>query len=126
MEESKFLGYTIIDEGKLTIAKESVNRLRDKVRQQASRNLGRSLKEVVSKLNEQLMGWIGYFKLTEYQSQLKELDGWIRRKRRCYKLKQKKWNYTITNYLIEFRGKARSSWDTAKSGKSQKSCYFEP
>ena len=115
--ECKFLGYTITDEGKLTIAKESVKRLKDKVRQQTRRNLGRSLEEVVSKLNEQLRGWIGYFKLTEYPSQLKGLDGWIRRKLRCYKLKQKKRNYTIAKYLIELGVKACNAWKTAKSEK---------
>lgn len=115
--ECKFLGYTITDEGKLIIAKESVNRLKDKIRQLTRRNLGKSLEEVVRKLNEQLRGWIGYFKLTEFPSQLRSLDGWIRRKLRCYKLKQKKRNFTIAKYLIELGVEARSAWNTAKSCK---------
>jgi len=115
--ECKFLGYTITNEGKLIIAKESVNRLKDKIRQLTRRNLSKSLEEVVCKLNEKLRGWIGYFKLTDYLSQLRALDGWIRRKLRCYKLKQKKRNFTIAKYLITLGVKAHSAWNTAKSSK---------
>lgn len=115
--ECKFLGYTVTNEGKLKVAKASVKRLKDKVRQHAKRNLGRSLEEVINNLNKQLNGWIAYFKDSDYISDFRDLDGWIRRKLRCYKLKQKKRSYTIAKYLIELGVKAHSAWNTAKSSK---------
>lgn len=115
--ECKFLGYKVTDDGKLIIAKESIERLKERVRQLTRRNLGRKLEEVISKLNEKLRGWVGYFKLTEYLSQLRALDSWIRRKLRCYKLKQKKRNFTIAKYLTTLGVKTHSAWNTAKSSK---------
>lgn len=99
--ECKFLGYKVTDEGKLIIVRESIDRLKERVRQLTRRNLGRKLEEIISKLNEKLRGWVGYYKLTEYLSQLRALDSWIRRKLRCYKLKQKKRNFTVAKYLIK-------------------------
>lgn len=81
--ECKFLGYKVTEEGKLTIANESIKRLKDKVREITKRNGGKGLEEVIQTLNKKLIGWIGYFKLTEYISQLRGLDKWIRRKLRC-------------------------------------------
>lgn len=116
-EECKFLGYTLLNDGKLILAKESVKRLKDNVRQITKRNRGRDLMEIVRQLNKLLSGWIGYFKLTEYPSQLKALDGWIRRKLRCYRLKQRKRSWPIAKFLRSLGVPAQSAWITAKSSK---------
>lgn len=117
VEECKFLGYKLLNDGRLILAKESVKRLRDKIRQITKRNRGRNLKEIVRQLNKLLLGWIGYFKLTEYPSQLDNLDGWIRRKLRCYRLKQKKRSWSIAKFLMSLGVPAHSAWNTAKSSK---------
>ena len=117
VEECKFLGYKLLNDGRLILAKESVKRLRDKIRQITKRNRGRNLDEIVRQLNKLLLGWIGYYKLTEYPSQLRDLDGWIRRKLRCYRLKQKKRSWPIARFLITLGVPARSAWNTAKSSK---------
>lgn len=106
-EECKFLGYQLLNDGKLILAEESVKQLRDKIRQIMKRNRGKHLQEIIRQLNQLLLGWIGYFNLTEYPSQLRELDRWIRRKLRCYRLKQKM-----------FGIHAQSAWMTAKSSES--------
>ena len=116
-EECKFLGYTLRSEGILTIAQESLKRLRDKVRQITRRNRGRKLEYIVKDLNRLLKGWIGYFRLTDYPSQLKALDGWIRRKLRCYRLKQRKRAWPIARFLIELGVPRNNAWNTAKSSK---------
>lgn len=116
-EECKFLGYKLLNDGRLILAKESVKRLRDKIRQITKRNRGRNLKEIVRQLNKLLLGWVGYFKLTEYPSQLDDLDGWIRRKLRCYRLKQKKRSWSIAKFLILLGVPERSAWNTAVSSK---------
>lgn len=116
-EECKFLGYKLLNNGKLVIAAESLSRMKDKIRQLTRRNRGVTVAKVVQQLNEQLIGWIGYFRLTEYRGQLEDLDGWIRRKLRCYRLKQKKRSWPIAKFLMELGVPARSAWGTAKSEK---------
>ena len=113
----KFLGYKVLSNGELVLAKDSVKRLQGKVRQITRRSRGASLEEVVRQLNEALIGWVGYYKLTEHRSQLERLDGWIRRKLRCYRLKQKKRSYPLAKFLIKLGVPAHSAWNTAKSGK---------
>lgn len=117
VEECKFLGYKLLNDGRLVLAKDSVKSFRDKVRQITKRNRGRKLEEIVRQLNVMLSGWVGYFRLTEYTTQLGDLDGWTRRKLRCYRLKQKKRSWPIAKFLIELGVPAHSAWNTAKSGK---------
>lgn len=100
VKECKFLGYKVQNDGRLMIAKESVKRLRDKIRQITKRHRGISLPEVITQLNKLLQGWIGYFRLTEYPTQLKDTDSWVRRKLRCYRLKQRKQSQSIVKYLM--------------------------
>lgn len=100
-KECKFLGYKVQNDGRLMIARESVKRLREKIQQVTRRSRGVKLSEVISQLNRLLLGWIGYFRLTEYSIQLKDLDSWIRRKLRCYRLKQRKRGRSIAEFLME-------------------------
>lgn len=116
-EECKYLGHRLLNDGKLVIAKESIERLKDKIRTITKRNRGKRLEEIVKQLNMQLQGWIAYFCMTEWPSQLKDLDGWIRRRLRCYRLKQRKRSYPIAKFLIGLGVNARSAWNTAKSSK---------
>jgi len=81
------------------------------------RNRGKSLEEVIKEINTILPGWIRYFKYAACETILKTLDGWIRRKLRCYRLKQLKRSKTIATMLIK-RGIANgSAWSVACSGK---------
>lgn len=116
-EECKFLGYKLLNDGRLILARESMKHLQNKIRQVTKRNRGLSLQEIIKQLNKQLVGWIGYFRLTECPSQLKELDGWIRRKLRCYRLKQRKRSYPIAKFLIDLGVQAHVAWSAAGSSK---------
>ncbi len=115
--ECKFLGYRILNDGRLTIVKESISRLRKKICQLTKRNRDKKLEEIVHQVNRQLQGWIGYFRYTEYESQLRLLDGWIRRRLRCYRLKQKKRTCTIAKWLVKLGIPEYSAWGTAGSSK---------
>jgi hypothetical protein len=75
------------------------------------------LEEVIRELNIFLPGWMRYFKYAACEGITEDLDGWIRRKLRCYKLKQLKRAKTIATLLIQ-RGIAEASaWKVATSGK---------
>lgn len=83
--ERKFLGYTFTAqrESRLRIAPQSVQRLRQKVREVMRVGRGRSLRQTIETLNALLRGWTHYFQLTQSKSVLEELDGWLRRRLRC-------------------------------------------
>jgi hypothetical protein len=115
--ETKFLGYRVVKDGILTISPVNINRLKDKVRKITRRNRGVSLKLLVSELNSVLRGWLQYFRLTKWRGNLVDLDRWIRRRLRCYKLKLCKNVYTIKLFLSSQGIKQRQAWNIAKSGK---------
>lgn len=118
VEECKFLGFNLLNDGRIAIAKESIKTFKDKIRKITKRNRGMKLEEIVRQLNVMLIGWVGYFRLADEQpSQLGSLDGWIRRKLRCYRLKQRKKRWPIAKFLIDLKVPERNAWNIAKSGK---------
>jgi group II intron reverse transcriptase/maturase len=80
----KFLGFsfTYHREPKVRIAKESVKRMKDKVRDITSRKKPYPMDYRIEKLNQYLMGWCGYFALADTPSVFKKFDSWIRRRLR--------------------------------------------
>jgi len=115
--ETKFLGYTILDSGIITIANQSVERLKKKVKELTKRNRGVSFGQVVSELTPVLRGWLNYFHIAKCKSLLRNLDAWIRRKLRCYRLKQCKRAITLKRFLRSLGVPNWQSWILALSGK---------
>lgn len=118
--ERKFLGYSMTSNRKprLKVAKESVKRLKGKLREIFRRGQGRSLEQlIVGDLTPLLRGWMNYFRLAEVKGVFEELDGWIRRKLRGVIWRQ--WRRTITRAkslmrrgLDELR-----AWESANNGR---------
>jgi group II intron reverse transcriptase/maturase len=81
----KFLGFSVTAQRatRLRIAKSSVQRLMQRVRELSRTGLGRSLRHTIEDLNPLLRGWIHYFQLTDGKGVLADLDGWVRRRLRC-------------------------------------------
>lgn len=115
VSERKFLGYRISDNGTLTIAPESISRAKDKIRAITKRNRGISFKSVIVELNQFLTGWQNYYKLSSSKNLYRHMDAWIRRKLRCYRLKQKKRCYPIVKFLIDLGIPERDSWNIGMS-----------
>ncbi|MFD1032256.1 group II intron reverse transcriptase/maturase [Metaplanococcus flavidus] len=80
----KFLGFsfTFHKEPKVRIAKASINRMKDRVREITSRKKPYSMEVRIEKLNQYLTGWCGYFALADTPSIFKNLESWIRRRLR--------------------------------------------
>ncbi len=95
-----FLGYGFwrAKDGRvrLRLAGKALKRLKARVREATRRRRGRSLPQIAQELKEYLHGWWGYFRLAEMPSTLRELDQWIRRRLRCYCLRQ--WKCGRTAY----------------------------
>jgi RNA-directed DNA polymerase len=99
--ERKFLGFSVTAQrdSRLRIAKQSVQKLRQRVRELLRAGRGWSLSHTIEKLNPLLRGWINYFQLTEAGGALAELDGWVRRRLRCVLWRQWKRRFTRARKL---------------------------
>lgn len=115
--ELNFLGYSILSKGELGLSKQSEQRLKDKVREVTKRNRAISLEEMLKELRIKLQGWLNYFCYAKMQSKLEGIDGWIRRKLKCFRLKQSKRTIGIVRWLRKLGVEERLSWRTALSGK---------
>jgi len=98
--ERQFLGYTVMEDGKLAASARSLARLRDRIREMTRRGRGLPLARVIADLNGYLRGWCGYFRLIEVRFPLADLDGWLRRRLRCYRLNQAKTTSGIARLLM--------------------------
>jgi group II intron reverse transcriptase/maturase len=86
--ELNFLGYTIHYGGKLGISRESFDRFKQKLRRITRRNRGISLDQMIQGLNPVLRGWLNYFRLARMKQKLEFLVAWLRRRIRCFRIKQ--------------------------------------
>jgi RNA-directed DNA polymerase len=88
--QRKFLGFSFTSQkqARRRIAPKAVERFKTRIRELTQRRRGRELKAIIEELNLYLNGWRGYFGFCETPSVLKELDGWLRRRLRCYIWKQ--------------------------------------
>jgi len=84
---------------------------------QVKQNKGVRFEQIVSELTPILRGWLNYFQFARCKSLLKNLDSWIRRKLRCYRLKQCKRAITLQRFLESQGVDSWQSWILALSGK---------
>ena len=117
--ERKFLGFSFTSNQtpKIRVAKESIKRLHKKVREITSRKKPFPMDYRIERLNQYLMGWLGYFSLADTPSIFTQLDGWIRRRlRMCL---WKNWKKTSTRYrnLIQLGTPPGKAWEWANSRK---------
>jgi RNA-directed DNA polymerase len=117
VEERKFLGHRLLSDGRLGIAPGSLERAKDRIRSITRRNRGIGLERMVGELNSFLSGWVTYFRHAAMRNHLVELDGWVRRKLRCVRLKQCKRVKSMVDFSVRQGVSQRQAWCTALSGK---------
>lgn len=127
--ERKFLGYSMTQEEKprLKIAKESIRRVKEKLKKKFQSGRGQNLRRIIENINPLIRGWINYFKLIEEESSLKDLDKWIRHRLRAIIWRQMKRTKTRVRVLTG-RGIGRDRvWMLIKQQKGpwRSSCSFE-
>jgi RNA-directed DNA polymerase len=87
-EGFEFLGYRF-EGGTSWVRRKSQQKFRDRIRETTGKVGGKSLKEVISKLNPILRGWCNYFRgVTKYT--LGTFDGFVRRRLRAIIQRQNK------------------------------------
>lgn len=116
----KFLGFsfTAHKEPKVRIAKTSMNRMKDKIRDITSRSKPYSMEQRIAKLNQYLTGWCGYFALADTPTVFVKLEKWIRRRLRMCMWKDWKKSSTKVRKLTGLgipKGKAYEWGNSRKS-----------
>ena len=96
----KFLGMTIVD-GTRAIAKKSLRRAMDKVKELTPRGTHQKLEDTIKQINSWYMGWSGYYKMTQYPSQLNTIESHIRRRLRSRVVNQQKSRRNLFNKLTK-------------------------
>jgi RNA-directed DNA polymerase len=81
------------------ISPKSVDRAKEKIRQITSRSRGVSFAQVIVELNLFLVGWLAFYRFAAFRAVLVRMDEWIRRRLRCYRLKQRKRGTSISGLL---------------------------
>jgi RNA-directed DNA polymerase len=88
-KDTKFLGMTIIG-GTIAIASASMNRAMAKVKELIPRGTYQTMEKALERINEWYMGWSGYYRMTQYPSQLRKIEAHIRRRLRSRLIGQQK------------------------------------
>lgn len=89
-QERQFLGFSFTSNRWLKIkpsAKALMN-VKYRIRKITRRSRGISLLQVIKELTTYLRGWVGYYRLVETPTIFRDLDSWIRRRLRCFVMKQ--------------------------------------
>lgn len=89
-QERQFLGFSFTSSRwlKIKLADKALKKVKHRIKKITRRSRGISLLQVVKELNAYLRGWLGYFRLIETPTIIRDLDSWIRRRLRCYVMKQ--------------------------------------
>jgi RNA-directed DNA polymerase len=119
--QRKFLGFSISDQTppKRHIAPKAVARFKRKVREMTRRMRGVSVRQVVRNLAKFLPGWANYFGHTQWPTELRDLDGWIRRRLRSYVWRQWQTPKRRVAELVRLGVGRSQAWGTVK-------CQFGP
>ena len=100
----KFLGYCFWahkDETKRAVAGQTLERLRQRLRELTRRTSGRSLAQIAERLRAYVPGWKAYFRLAQTPTVMRRLDAWLRHRLRAVQLKQWRSGPTIFRELCK-------------------------
>ncbi len=115
--ETNFLGHSLLTKGRIGLSKASEERLKNKLRVITKRNRGVSLGTILHELKPVVRGWLQYFKHASMQTKLTKIESWLRRRLKCFGLKQCKRVIGIVRFLRKLGVEEKLSWKTALSGK---------
>ncbi|MGC2836059.1 MAG: group II intron reverse transcriptase/maturase [Methylocella sp.] len=114
-----FLGYGLIgrEKARLKIASASLQRFRQRVKDELRRCRGTSAGKTIEALNPFLRGWTSFFRHAEVKDVWEDLDGWIRRKLRGRIWRQAKRSATRARLLMKRGLKEERAWRSATNGR---------
>jgi group II intron reverse transcriptase/maturase len=115
----KFLGFsfTFHSSPKGRVAKESLKRVKEKIREITSRSKAIPMEQRIEALNRLLVGWCNYFALADTKTVFQNLDGWIRRRLRMCLWKQWKKPQTKVKRLLALEIPKQKAYEWGNSRK---------
>jgi RNA-directed DNA polymerase len=87
IKDVSFLGFQILRE-KIRVSNKARLKFKTKVRELTHRNNPLSMYQAIEELNVYLRGWVSYFRIQEFRTPFRDLDGWIRSRLRSMQLKK--------------------------------------
>jgi group II intron reverse transcriptase/maturase len=115
--ELTFLGHSLLKDGTLGLGKGSEQRFKSKLKAITSRRRGVSIERVMKELRDVTRGWLVYYRKARMQKKIEQIDGWLRRRLRCFRLKQCKRAIGIVRFLRKEGVEESLAWRLALSGK---------
>ena len=115
--ELNFLGHSILSNGELGVSKPSIARFKKKLKEKTRRNRGISLDQMIKELNVLMRGWLNYFTGAKMKGNLRKIMSWLRRRIRCFRLKQCKRALGIYRFLKRLGVPKHRCWTVAGSSK---------
>ncbi|WP_232090287.1 group II intron maturase-specific domain-containing protein [Billgrantia diversa] len=114
-----YLGYALTrhKRPKLTLAKASLQRLMQRVREILKRGKGRNIRRVIEERIPVLRGWASYFSFVDVKRPLEALNQWIRRRLRCVIWRQWKRSGTRRRKLLALGLDDPRAWKSAGNGR---------
>lgn len=114
----KFLGMTII-KGTVAISAQSMKRAMQKVKELTPRGTHISLEFTIKRINSWYKGWSGYYLMTQYPSQFRNIEAHIRRRLRARFVDQQKKRRHLFEKLVKRGVSRKSAAKTAFSNKGR-------
>jgi RNA-directed DNA polymerase len=114
----KFLGMTVIA-GTIAISTVSINRAMQKVKELIPRGTHFNWDKSVRNLNQWYMGWSGYYRMTQYPSQLNKIEAHMRRRMRARLVYQQKSKRNLFKKLVKQNVNCFLAAKTAYSNKGK-------
>jgi group II intron reverse transcriptase/maturase len=127
--ERKFLGFRLNRNGRITIAAESLERFKGKVRELWRSCQSLTNEQLVTQWQRYLRGWWEYYQLAQDRKALSDLEPWIRRHIRTFfwlrwhdaaGRKRKLRSLGLKGHLLKIAHSSKGAWHLARTGSLHK------
>ena len=112
-----FLGHRIFFDGTLGLGEDSEARFKLKLKKITSRSRGINVERMIKELRDVTRGWLIYYRGAKMQKKVEQIDGWLRRRLRCFRLKQCKRAIGVVRFFRKEGIEETLAWRLALSGK---------
>lgn len=122
-ETRHFLGYRLhpqVDQPpEVLLSERSETRLRERVVELTPRSVGRSLDDIIGRINQYFGGWFGHFKVctSGIERLMQNIDAHLRRRLRAVVLTHWKTKATIARNLMHLGVKPKTAWRRVYEGR---------
>ena len=115
--ELNFLGHSLLKDGTLGLSKTGEEKFKKKLKLLTSRKRGISIERMFKEVRQVVVGWLVYYRSAKMQRKMEQIDGWLRRRFRCFRLKQCRRVIGIVRFLRKLGVEESLAWRLALSGK---------